>query len=200
MAFGLAEFDPFAAARRDVLYDPADGLPAWTEPPDKPRLFVYLGPETPHFEVIVQALVGLNVPIEAHFRGEGGPVAHLLKLRGHVVHDAPPSLTDVLQRVSHVVTMGGLGVSQAALAAGRPQLVMPLHDETQHNYRVLNERGVVQRLWPEQDEHNLRKQIFAFLSSGHRMAAAKEASLQIGRRARNCGRVALMGAIRKHLA
>jgi UDP:flavonoid glycosyltransferase YjiC (YdhE family) len=197
--FGLSEFDPYRSSRQEPLFDPPEGLPDYTPPPDSPRLFVYGGNDIPFFDVLVQALAGLNVPIEAHFRGENGPAAHLLRLRGHVVHDTPRPLAEILPRVSHVLSLGGLGASQAALAAGRPQLVAPRHDEAMFNVRVLTELGVAQQLWPDAGEHNLRKQIHAFIASGPRLAAAKEAALAIARRPRKCGRSALIAAIETHL-
>jgi hypothetical protein len=195
--FGLPEFDPYKSVRQEPLFDPPEGLPELATLPESPRLFVYCGEEVPHFDILVQALAGLNIPIEAHFRGESGPAAHLLRLRGHVVHDKPQPLSDVLPRVSHVVSLGGLGTSQAALAAGRPQLIVPSHDETQFNLRVLTELGVAQQLWPEKDELNVRKQIHAFISSGQRIVAAKEAALTVASRPRKCGRTALVTAIQK---
>jgi hypothetical protein len=199
LVFGLPEFDPYKSFRQEPLFDPPEGLPEFTPPPESPRLFVYCGEDVPHFDILVQALAGLNISIEAHFRGENGPAAHLLRLRGHVVHDTPQPLSEVLPRVSHVVSLGGLGTSQAALAAGRPQLVMPSHDETLFNLRVLTELGVAQQLWPEKNELNVRRQIHAFVASGQRIAAAKEAALTVASRPRKCGRTALVAAIQKHI-
>ena len=47
-----------------------------------------------------------------------------------VVHREPPPMNKILHKVSVILHHGGNGVSCAALSAGRPQIVVPMYQET----------------------------------------------------------------------
>jgi UDP:flavonoid glycosyltransferase YjiC (YdhE family) len=64
-----------------------------------------------------------------------------LQRQGAEVFKTPPKLTDMLARASVVVSHAGAGLSQAALAVGRPQIVLPIHSESQMIARSLEKLG-----------------------------------------------------------
>src|SRR5690606_35583857 len=56
---------------------------------------------------------------------------------------------EVLARCSHVLSQGGAFTSAAAFSAGRPQLIVPLHNEALLNGEMLRQLGVARLLDPE---------------------------------------------------
>ena len=114
---------------RTVPYSEAQGLPGWlSSPPSRPRVYLTLG--TVSFgavEVLRRALAGiaaLDVDVLVAVGPEGDP--GLLGPQPATVHaerfvDQPA----VLAAVDVVVHHGGTGTALAALAAGRPQLLLP---------------------------------------------------------------------------
>jgi UDP:flavonoid glycosyltransferase YjiC (YdhE family) len=164
VVFGMPELDPYASFRRERIVAPPGGLPAAQEHPSGHCLFVYLGGEGATFEILAQALAGLDLKLEVYLRGEMGPIPTFLRSRGVIVHDTPPSLVEVLSRCSHVLTEGGALTSAAALASGRPQLVAPLHGEAEINLRLLQERRVAWRLEKAESSDQLREAIWQFVN------------------------------------
>src|SRR6185369_1370140 len=112
---------------------PPERLPVFAEPPVSPRLFAYLGQDIAGLDRLLQVLVDLDVPLEVYLRGDLSALARFLVLRGHRVYDTPPALADVLPAVSHVIAGAGAFTCHAALAAGRPLLALPQHDEAERN-------------------------------------------------------------------
>jgi rhamnosyltransferase subunit B len=163
VVFGCTELDPYASFRREPLYTPPESLPKFVEPPVRPRLFVYLGSEVDHIDDLIQALTQINVPIEAYLRGEIAAFGRFLALAGHIVHDEPPPLADVLLNASHVLSEAGAYTSFSALAAGRPQLGFVLHAEADMNITAMERMGCGRRLRNWTDEAGLQHALRAFI-------------------------------------
>ena len=173
VVFGCPELDPYAPFRREPLCLPPEALPQFSEPPVEPRIFVYLGPEMPKLDQLLQVLTELGVPLEVYLRGEVSALGRFLALRGHVVHDRPPAFAEVLPKVSHVISAGGAFTAHAALAAGRPMLALPLHGEAELNISALERLGAGKRLSPWKDERALRSALLAFLRDHALLRAAR---------------------------
>jgi UDP:flavonoid glycosyltransferase YjiC (YdhE family) len=174
VVLGLPELDPYGAFRREELFAPAGGLPPAQGWPAERRLFVYLGAEAPNLEALAQALGTLKSEAEIYLRGELGPLRRFLKRRGHQVHDRPPPLAEVLGRVSHVFTQGGAMTAAAALTAGRPQLVMPLHEEAWLNYRMLERLRIAWLMRTDLDEEGVGRLLARFLADPNVLANARD--------------------------
>ena len=124
--------DRLAALRlpiRTVPYSEAAGLPGWlSSPPDKPRVYLTLG--TVSFgavEVLRQALAGiapLDVEVLVAVGPEGDP-GLLGPLPAGVHAERFVDQAAVIAAVDVVVHHGGTGTALAALATGRPQLLLP---------------------------------------------------------------------------
>ncbi len=160
--FGIPELDPYRPYRSQPLYAPP-GLPVFVEPPIQPHLFVYLGEDMPHLDVLAKVLGEVDHAVTAYFRGDVGLIPDFLERRGHTVHRAPPRLDEVLPAASHVLHAGGLFTAVAAVAAGRPQLVIPLHDETRVNVQMLGQLGVVRQMPPTAEAHLLSSALHGFI-------------------------------------
>lgn len=195
LIFGLPELDPYRAYRSEPILAPPEPLPPFVEPPVKPRLFVYAGSEVPHLEALVQSLVAMDIDVLAYLRGDVGPLPHFLKHRGHEVFDTPPALDQVLPRVSHVLSQGGAFSCHAAIAAGRPHLIMPLHNETELNYAQVAAMGMARRLDPAKDEKIVRGKLNAFLADTQLMRHARHWAQTLRAREQKSGLTAALEAI-----
>ena len=199
VVFSYPELDPYRAFRRETLHLPPEPLPVFVPPPVQPHLFVYLGEEVPNLDVLVQTLVEMDLPITAYFRGNVGPLPDFIEIRGHVVHRTPPKLASVLTGVSHVLSAGGTYTSHAALAAGRPHLVLPLHNETQLNYGMIDKLGVAHELPRTANPAIIRRAIEAFLTDHALIRNARGWSSIVAGREQPSGAEAALAAIRTHL-
>jgi rhamnosyltransferase subunit B len=199
VVFGLPELDPYRSFRQEPMASPPGGLP-----PPQPwlaerRLFVYVGGDAPDFEILAQALSILPVPVEAFFRGQTGPVPEFLRMRGMTVHEAAPPLVEVLSRCSHILTQGGAMTAAAAFTAGRPQLVMPGHDEAELNLAMLKQHGVAAELELTTDPHAVARDIAAFMDDPGYSERAQEIARRIAARTLPDGTDAAAGAVRAAL-
>ena len=107
-----------------------------------------------------------TVDFQADIYVAGGPehIVEFLRLRGHRVHRTPPALRTLLPLVSHVVGHAGTMLASMALAAGRPQLLMPRHVEQRINAAHLARLRVGTTLDPEIDPAAWRAALLAFLA------------------------------------
>jgi hypothetical protein len=187
VVFGMPDLDPYRTFRAEPLFAPPEPLPDFVEAPLRPKLFVYLGSEVPHLEALAQALARLDIETIAYLRGESGPIPQFLKRRGHIVYDKPPEVHQILPRVSHVISQGGAFMSQAAVAAGRPHLIMPMHAEAELNLRMSEQLGLGRRFEATQDEASLAAKIHEFVLHPWFKQQAREAALMAAAHERKSG-------------
>lgn len=139
--FSLPGLDPYGALRETPLlglYE--DGLEPF--PPSlENRLFLYGHTSVPDFTTLIKAALATELPISAYLSGNNAEMSYLLKSQGAEVFDTPPALSDILPRTRLVVSNGGAGLSQAALVAGCPQIIYPIHTESQMTAQALHQMG-----------------------------------------------------------
>jgi rhamnosyltransferase subunit B len=119
------EIDPYRRLRKEPVLGPIEPLPAPTPCPSKPHLFVYGVSNFDHIAKLIDGIANLSIDVSAYFRGRVGPSLDFLKSRGVTVYDTPPAMAQVIPQATAVFSHGGTGLTQAALAAGRPQIVAP---------------------------------------------------------------------------
>ena len=200
IVFSFPELDPYGVFRTEQLYLPFEDLPAFYRPPLEPRLFVYLGIEMQGLEAVVQALAEFDAPAIIYLRGDSGPLSEFLAMRGHEVHKTPPKLAEILPRVSHVISAGGSFTCHAALAAGRPHLVIPLHRESKTNLGLLEALGVGQKLAASANAENVMPLIDKFVHDDRLVQNARYRARVVAGRAQPKGADAVRAAILRHLA
>jgi len=139
----LPELDHYPLMRRDtVIGPPPDDLLNPADAPVEPRWFAYLKAGFPATGKILESLCNVKIPGEVYISGLTAELEGRLTSNNIVVHHDPPPLSGILPRVSVILHHGGNGVSCAALSAGRPQIVVPMYQETQMTGERLRRMGV----------------------------------------------------------
>lgn len=97
-----------------------------------------------------------------------------------VLHADYAPFSKVFPRAAAVVHHGGIGTCAQALAAGVPQLVMPLAFDQPDNARRLEKLGVGSRLWPKRfTPKRVAKSLFSLLDSPATIMRAKDMAEQM---------------------
>lgn len=133
--YALPLTDAYRHARLEAVLGPIESLPAPSPLPAQPRLFAYSTWDLAFVDMLMRGLMDIGPAASVFFRDHGGPRGAILRSRGIEVFDRAPDLATVLPRASAVFSHAGSGFTHAALAAGRPQILHPLHFEAQANAR-----------------------------------------------------------------
>lgn len=125
----LPDLDPYAARRRDPVIGPIATMPAPQPLPDGPHFFAYLDLAHQQTPPLLQGLRDSGMNGEIFARGMTDEVAGALQRPGLTVHREFQPFHEVLARASVVLHHGSNGTCCAALAAGRPQILVPTQME-----------------------------------------------------------------------
>ncbi len=137
----LPQLDPYRALRREPHLGPV-GYPLGPPlPPPRPAFFAYLSAAVPGTIPLVAALARAGHPGTAYLRGATPAERDGLRQLGVEVPDAPLPLGAVLPRAAVIVHHGGAALAEQALAAGRPQLLLPEHLEQILNAQLIDGLG-----------------------------------------------------------
>lgn len=126
--FTLPQLDPYGALRREPVLGPHTFIAGPLPPPATPRVFFYGRSKQGNIDEVAGVLGRCGLPVSCHIRGVRSAGIHLLRAQGAEIHDEPVPLADAFARASIVISHGG-GITQAAMLAGRPQIVLPNHLE-----------------------------------------------------------------------
>ena len=142
----FAEIDAYRSARRDEVVEPMHAPPP--PAPEAPRddFFAYLSGDFPGVGLILPHLAAAGFRGSAYLRGSPPDLVESARRAGVEVYDEPPPLGRVLAGAAAVVHHGGLNTAEAALAAGRPQVLLPAHLEQTLTARALDGLGVARAL------------------------------------------------------
>jgi hypothetical protein len=142
----LPELDPYHDVRRERVVGPLEPLGPPLPPPERPGFFAYLAAEMPGCEAILTCLARTGFPGRAYVLGAGPAECERLRRLGLEVFDRPAPMDEMLVQSAVIVSQAGCGIAQTALAAGRPQLLFPAHQEQLMNARRLQALGVAHYL------------------------------------------------------
>jgi len=143
----LKGLDPYKDQRSDPVIGPTEGLQKPVPLPqtasgDKLRLFAYLGIEHRITAKLLGALKASDLPAEAYVRGMTPETAKKFARPGLTFYKAPQPIGPVLARASLAIHHGGSGMCLACCSIGRPQIALPIHEETLLNTQALGRIGV----------------------------------------------------------
>lgn len=128
--FTIPQFDPYHGLRKEAVLGTYNEKISFAALPERPHIFLYAGAVAEQLDTMAQAVADTGVTVSAYLGSQETPAKHYLKSMGARVHDTPPHLCDVLAEASIVVSHGGAGLSTAATLMGRPQVVLPIHNES----------------------------------------------------------------------
>jgi rhamnosyltransferase subunit B len=142
----LPELDPYHDVRLEPVIGPLEPLGPPLPPLERPSFFAYLKGDMPGCEAILTSLARTGFPGRAYVPNAGPEGCDRLRRLGLEVFDRLVPLDELLTQSAVIVSQGNGGTAQAALAAGRPQLVFPAHQEQLMNARRLQALGVAHYL------------------------------------------------------
>lgn len=140
--YAFPELDPYRAIRSDDVYGPMEAMPPLTPLPPQRRLFFYSASDYALIDELVAALMEIGPQASVFLRGVPGAKAMVLKSRGVAFFNDAPRLDKILPQMSCVFSHAGSGLTAAAFAAGRPQVLNPRHGEASLTANLLEELGV----------------------------------------------------------
>jgi hypothetical protein len=123
------------------IVGPLTQLPSPDFRADRAGYFAYLSAEA---KGIHQALVGLansSIRGEIYLRDAGRRILEEASHLNLTVHTTPQELPEAAAKARFIIHHGGMGVSEVALALGRPQLLIPRHQEHAANALRLRKLG-----------------------------------------------------------
>jgi UDP:flavonoid glycosyltransferase YjiC (YdhE family) len=170
-------------ALRPVPYATPGELPAVVTEDGAPLVYVTLGTVMGHpalFGAVIAALAELDVRVLVA-TGPSVEVAALGEVPANVVVQPwVPQVPQVLARAAAVVHHGGSGTTLSALAAGVPQLVLPIGSDQFHNADAVAAAGVGDRLLGHEiSPQAIADRMKALLSENSYQAAASRVADEI---------------------
>ena len=120
----LPELDPYASTRHEPLAGMFEPCPAPVPAADM-RFYAYFAEDRPATRATLRALLESGRPGDVYVRDADPAEWDLPAVADVRLLDRRPGLAETTRRPAVVVHHGGLGVTHAALAAGRPQILAP---------------------------------------------------------------------------
>jgi hypothetical protein len=175
----LKGFDPYKDTRLDPVIGPTEGLQAPVPLPKEPRIFAYLGLEHQVTRKLLAALMECDLPVEAYIRGMTAEIAAKYQRPGLVLFRSPQPIDQVLARATLAIHHGGSGMSLACCSVGRPQIVLPVHDENLLNTQALERVGVGKMITHKELEEDGGNRIAAVEADPQRRARVDAIAAEI---------------------
>jgi hypothetical protein len=167
--------DIYGAHRHQAALGPFEPPPP-AAPLPAPSIFAYLAADYVPTATMLDVLAQVKLPVACYVRDLDAARRERLASAGVRVHDRPPPLGEALSRASAIIHHGGIGTTEAALAMGRPQLLMPRHLEQYCTARRLAEIGAGIALPYRSPAPEMRGAIIHLMSTpGMKIAAADAA-------------------------
>jgi UDP:flavonoid glycosyltransferase YjiC (YdhE family) len=139
----LPELDPYKNLRKEPQIGPLEPrLSVPLPPPARAEFFAYLSEECPGLDKLMTGLAHTGITGSAYIRGASAALRARLAAPGLEILEAPASLAEILPRASLLIHHGGVGLSQYALSAGRPQVLFPRHMEQLLTAQLVQQLGV----------------------------------------------------------
>ena len=142
LIFTYPDLDPYNHIRNELVHGPVGIMPKPSLITFDTNMFVYCSANYSGIEELCLGLINIKIPVSVYVRGRAKVLTSFLKTKGIKIYNKPPDLTQVLPKTSVVLSHAGSGMSHAALAAGRPQILLPRHLESSLSARALKNLGV----------------------------------------------------------
>jgi rhamnosyltransferase subunit B len=136
----IPELDPYSAPQARDCAGPLCLLEV-ARRANTGRVFAYLTAASANTRDIICGLAHAQVPARAVVLGQQGATSDRSRVANVELTSAPVPIADALGECSLLVHHGGLSLTQEALLAGVPQLILPRFDEQQLNGRAIERLG-----------------------------------------------------------
>ncbi len=180
----LPELDPFPKFRKHAPVGPLLPLPKPVINRPSKDLFCYLGGAEPKVREVIKAVKKFKITGGAYLRDIDSATAQNLSTDGFKVFEYPQNIPETANDTKFILHHGGVGLSQIALALGRPQILMPGHIEQRMNAIRMEELGVAGVLgnWRRVSSDSLIQKLKFFIEEGeygeHAIRVARDLSVQ----------------------
>jgi hypothetical protein len=171
---GMDALDPYREHRPQAAVGPLDLEVARAAPEPDEDVFAYLLGDAPPTVDVLRALAASALRGRAYVRRGGDAHRAALAGSGIVWLDRPEPARDAFPRARLVVHHASMLTSEEALAAGRPQLVVPLYLEHLFTARALRALGVAAVVLPSSSTAGLVRALSAAASAPEERHAAGE--------------------------
>jgi len=121
----FSEIDPYRAMRQEPSVGALEDLGPILPLPLEPRFYAYLVSGKPFVRTVVEGLLHCGLPGAIYLRNPNMAPPSDLEQRGIEWLTRPPPLPEAMAGASVVIHHGGANTLHAALAAGRPQVLVP---------------------------------------------------------------------------
>jgi len=138
----LPLLDPYRSFRRELPVGPLEVPLQALPPPAGERWFAYLSGEVACTEPVLTVLARSGVPGTAYVRDADETLKDRLRSAGVTLQAGLRPMEEILAGAAVVVHHGNAGMCQAALGAGRAQLLCPPHMEHRLYAGALSRLGV----------------------------------------------------------
>lgn len=125
----LPELDPYRTIRDQPALGPVQKLPRPVPPGERVFVFGYLAGKEPRVADLLRDLARMRIPCCMYVRQAPLEWQQMLEDTSVRLFDMPQRLPDALVAASAVLHHGGLATAELALAAGRPQFILPRYLE-----------------------------------------------------------------------
>jgi UDP:flavonoid glycosyltransferase YjiC (YdhE family) len=136
------ELDPYQKERTEPVWDPFEPIQPLATVNPEPRFFAYLTADNPLVEPVLTQMALTGCPGTAYLRSASAALKERLRLQGLVILDGLAPIRDMMEQSAVIVHHGGSNLANTALAAGRPQIVLPQHLEQGTTAQLLAQLGV----------------------------------------------------------
>jgi UDP:flavonoid glycosyltransferase YjiC (YdhE family) len=142
----FAELDHYGPRNKDryvgSLADPRDGRPvAWPES-SKRRVFAYLRPDVPELPTLLEGLAATDAGVIAYVPGMSSEAFARFSSSRCVFSPTPVSYASIFGQADVCLSYAPAGTVTRALLSGVPQLMMPVHMESQLTAQRVASQGM----------------------------------------------------------
>lgn len=142
----LPELDFYQQSRPNPAIGPLTPLPTPVTHSPEFDYFCYLSMGYGPTKKVLDGLIECRRLGSCYLRDADKGQIRRLRERGLTLHDQPPPLAEIGAKSAIIIHHGGLGTTEAALALGRPQILVPRHGEQTMNAHGLGRLGVAAQM------------------------------------------------------
>lgn len=180
--YTVQSVDPYAGTRMRCSYVPVFASEARTQKlawrSDKPKVLAYLKPVNRIFDLVLDALVSLDVEVVLFAPNTGVRLVEKFGGEHFQVSSKPVHLDSLLVEAGLVICNAGCNVISQSVVRGVPLLLAPIHLEQSHNAWMSQKLGYALCLEQTETMESVKVKINDLISTDTYQAQARTQSLR----------------------